>query len=132
MTNTFQMHGCVDIIVARQKGNRILPSLILELVKHGIEITLKLEQEELRYYIEGFYKEDGSTYLTNYDKESFYVSGRYAKNYKFIESLRELVIINYQKWLDYRNKYEGWSQPAANWIKLFQNFDLVEKVDYYA
>ena len=44
-----------------------------------------------------------------------------------IESLDDLVHLNYTWWQNYKDRYEGWQNPEQDWIPLMEKLNLIQK-----
>lgn len=108
-----------------------LQELIIELLKEGVLINeVKLKQIDnltcLSYRIDGFYKSGGvDLYETS---DGIFAEARYNEINQ-IESIDDLISLNYTWWQRSKERYDGWTNPDSKWINLLLRKGLVtEKV----
>lgn len=104
-----------------------IKEVIRELIYSGIPVTLKCEKGQTRFYLEGFYKENGSAYLA-YIEDDLVFYGRYSDetNFCVVDELRDIVQINFKKWVIYKDSgVQEWEQPNELWLPLMLKFNLV-------
>ena len=100
-----------------------------QLVDRGIMVSLITHEDTfyVLYSIDGFYKSGTVTV----DTVKMTITARYGKvtTYEHPSKLIEtLVSLNYDWWMDSKDRYDGWEQPRLAWGELLVEFGLVKKV----
>lgn len=99
----------------------ITPKFIEELVEAGISVTL---QKGNKFRLEGFYK---SGEVTIEQREGGWVACARYNEVTGIDTLQDLVNLNYKWWQYSKDRYEGWQQPESLWAPLMVKFGLVQE-----
>lgn len=99
-----------------------IPTFIEELVEAGIPVTL---QKGGSFYIEGFYKSGGVT-VERYTKNDWQLVARYNET-THIDTLDDIVEINYNWWQRSKERNEFWQQPDPAWIPLLIQFEFIKE-----
>jgi len=101
--------------------------IILELLKYGfmLELSFNKESKMCEYRLNGFYKSSGITLWVG-DGDNLVAIDR-NKEVHFIDSFRELVLLNYQWWQSSKDRYEGWAVPEAEWLPFLLADGLVKE-----
>lgn len=100
----------------------IIPDFIEELVEAGISVTL---QKGNKFRIEGFYKSSGVTIENiNAFQQEWVANARYNEVTR-IESLRDIVELNYYWWDRSKGRSEYWEQPDPLWVPLLLQFKFI-------
>jgi hypothetical protein len=98
-----------------------IPSFIEELVEEGIPVTL---QKGGSFHIEGFYKSSGVT--VQLEDDGWVAVARYNEVTQ-IETLHDLVGLNYHWWQCSKDRFDGWSQPESAWVPLLLKFGYIKE-----
>lgn len=94
------------------------------LLNELLEADLNYTVSKAGVYLEGFYKSSGVT--LNYDDvaQQWVATARYNEK-TVVDTLDDLVHLNYQWWQFSKNRYEGWANPEENWLPLMVKLGLV-------
>ena len=79
-----------------------IEEMVQDIVREGIPVTIKYNKEtdEVRYYLPGFYKSDGSVYLVEEDDCRIFCYQRYGEKTELHDEdfMDTLVDVNYYWW----------------------------------
>jgi hypothetical protein len=79
-----------------------IEDMVQDIVREGIPVTIKYNKEtdEIRYYIPGFYKSDGSVYLVEEEGCRIFCYQRYGEKTELYDNnfMDSLVGVNYYWW----------------------------------
>lgn len=104
-----------------------IPSIIEDLVRRGIPVTLHLEEGVIGYRLSGFYKSNSVILFRNHcQEESFYLKDRY--NTHVISGLSDLVYHHAHWWESSKDRADAWSQPEELWIPLLLEHGYIEQI----
>jgi hypothetical protein len=98
-----------------------IPQFIEELVEEGIPVTL---QKDGKFRIEGFYKSSGVTIC---QQDGKWVAFQRYDNQDTIETLEDMVALNYSWWLRSKDRFDGWAQPDSLWTPLLLRFGYIKE-----
>ena len=108
--------------------------IIEETLENDIPVTTTInpQTKKKEYMLEGFYK-SGIVKLIEEDDKLIAIS-RYNERTN-VESLFDIVLLNYEWWVSSKERYEGWENPDNMWIPLLLKFNLIKHVvktiEYY-
>lgn len=97
-----------------------IPDFIEELVEAGIDVFL---QKGGKFYIEGFYKSGSIT--IEWDTSQWVACARYNEVTR-IDTLQDLVELNYDWWQRSKDRCEGWEQPNDKWVPLLLKYGYIK------
>lgn len=110
----------------------VIPNFITDLVKNGISVELRYNEEHsFFYYIEGFYKSGCINIILNGQTGHFEAHARYNETTE-IDNISDLVLLNYDWWLRSRDRFDGWAQPDDKWKNLLIKHGYIKKVVHEA
>ena len=100
-----------------------------EILRKGIGVKLEYNaiKERNEYIIDGFYK-SGTIKLierVGYGDNAFLAESRYDQ-IDFINTFNDLVYLNYEWWMDSRERYEGWADPDPQWLPHLIGANLIK------
>lgn len=122
-----------------EKGFTLSIRKVTERVKNQLLSSSKhVERQEYSAY--GFdisagigdffgYEEGGSILfvpILYVDPPEYAVCGRYERHHD-VCNFDDIVMLNYQLWLRYRERSDGWAAPATAWIPEMERLDLISK-----
>lgn len=101
--------------------------IIVEIVKAGIPVSVEWDRVNnygICYLVDGFYK-SGNVKLVETEGQLI-ARSRYGQ-IDHIETFRSIVFLNYQWWLDSRDRFDGWKRPDSRWLPLLIQEGLIEE-----
>lgn len=102
--------------------------IVQECLTRGLELKVKMENNEIRYYFEdGFYKSGSSTYLVASNSTDHMVLHTRYENQEEVTSFEDIVNASYEWWCSSKHRCDGWNQPHAGWAEFYVEFGLVTK-----
>jgi hypothetical protein len=96
--------------------------IIEELLENNIPFSMETKNE---YILNGFYK-SGEVRLIETDGKLI-AHARYNEQ-TAIEKLSDLVALNYDWWLNSRDRFDGWKSPESIWIPLLEKYGFIKSV----
>ncbi len=105
-----------------------IPSIIEALLKAGFKVGMNTDAYKGPHFtLEGFYKHgELKLYPISDDIDEVQVEGRYGVLSDSVACLDELARINYEQWLTYRERFDGWKNPEPQWIPHLERLHLIE------
>jgi len=126
-TDSFASTHSIEVIESKFEPNEIdIMDIINELVSNGISVRLeyKIQTRESSFIVDGFYK-SGEVNLVKQDGKVI-AHARYDEKTE-IDSLRDIVELNYNWWLKSKERFEGWKNPDPKWIPLLEKFNFITR-----
>lgn len=108
--------------------------IIEELIENNIPVitTFNPQTKKKEYILEGFYK-SGTVKLIETDDKLTAIA-RYNEETN-IESLYDIVQLNYEWWISSKERFDGWKNPDQLWIPLLIKYNFIKHViktiEYY-
>ena len=100
--------------------------IIEELLKKGVPVEMihNKDTDKTEFVLDGFYK-SGEIRLIE-KEEKLYAHARYNEVTE-INSLFDLVNLNYDWWKYSEDRFDGWINPDPTWLPLLLEFGLVKE-----
>jgi hypothetical protein len=99
--------------------------IIMTLVDAEIPVTLKRHGGGVSYEVPGFYR-SGTVLLMHNAETGGLVARDGDGDIIRIDSLKDLVLLNYDWWMQSRSRHEDYTSPDHQWAKLLVQHGLVE------
>jgi len=95
-----------------------------DLLEELLEADFTYTVSKAGVYLDGFYKSSGVTLVFDDVKQEWVATARYNEK-TVVESLDDLVHLNYQWWQYSKDRYDGWVAPEEKWLPLMVKLGLV-------
>jgi hypothetical protein len=102
-----------------------ITEIIREVAKNKINIEVEWNGETLVYLIHGFYK---SGVVRLFEKEGNIVATDRYHDEHFVDSVRDLVYLNYKWWRASKDRFDGWASPDSSWVGLLKECDFIKEI----
>jgi len=101
-------------------------NIVNELIENNISVSIEYDQSinKLVYILKGFYKSDTIKLIETDDK--LIAHARYEEE-TLIESLRDIVELNYRWWKSSKDRFEGWANPDSQWLPLLLKYGFIKE-----
>ena len=95
-----------------------------DLLNELLEANFEYSVSKAGVYLEGFYKSSGITLVYDDVEQNWVATARYNEK-TVVNTLDDLVHLNYQWWQYSKDRYEGWANPEEEWLPLMVKLGLV-------
>lgn len=98
--------------------------ILQELLETGISLQIGYDRklEQSTYAVSGFYK---SNYVELIESDDKLIARARYNEITEIESLQDLVLLNYCWWDLSKDRFDGWKNPNSQWLPLLIKFGYV-------
>lgn len=103
--------------------------IIKDLLKSGIKVTMEHnpESNSIEYIIDGFYKSGSVRLMECGDEEATMVAISRYEERTYIDSVQDIIQLNYDWWQRSKDRFDGWINPDPSWLPLLLKAGLVKE-----